>query len=140
MVRRLLIVPAICASTWIAAQGTLNVELVLSAPEAGGSVNLVLCPDDGSFKSEKGCMHLEAPATGGRVTVSFPDVMPGTYAIKVFHDTNGNGALDTNIVGMPKEPYGFSNDAMGTFGPPDFGQASFKVGRDGGSVRIRLKG
>ena len=51
-----------------------------------------------------------------------------------------NSILDTNWMGIPKEPYGFSNDAMGTFGPPSFQQASFKVGVGTNAVRIRMKG
>lgn len=48
----------------------------------------------------------------------------GTYAIAVFQDMNGNGQLDTNWMGVPSEPYGFSKDARGSFGPPGFDQAS----------------
>ena len=42
------------------------------------------------------------------------------------HDTNDNKELDSNLFGMPKEGFGFSNDAMGMFGPPDFKKASFE--------------
>ena len=42
----------------------------------------------------------------------------GAYAVSAFHDVNNNGKLDTNPLGIPKEPYGFSNNARGTFGPP----------------------
>lgn len=51
----------------------------------------------------------------------------GTYAVKVFHDENSNGKLDTNFVGYPKESFGFSRDAMGKFGPPSFEEAKFEV-------------
>ena len=48
----------------------------------------------------------------------------GKFAISVFHDINGDEELNTNFVGIPKEPYGFSK-ARGTFGPPSFEKASF---------------
>lgn len=48
----------------------------------------------------------------------------GTFAISIFHDINGDEKLNTNFIGIPKEPYGFSN-AKGTFGPPSFEKASF---------------
>ncbi len=38
----------------------------------------------------------------------FEDISPGTYALAVIHDENGNGKLDTNWVGIPTEGYGFS--------------------------------
>jgi uncharacterized protein (DUF2141 family) len=65
------------------------------------------------------------PAKGKLVAI-FPDLAPGTYAISVMHDSNSNKVLDKNGLGMPKEGFGFSNDAMGTFGPPDFKAASFE--------------
>jgi uncharacterized protein (DUF2141 family) len=52
--------------------------------------------------------------------LSFKNLKPGKYAIRYFHDENGNGKLDTNTFGIPKEGYGFSNNAKGSFGPPAF--------------------
>ena len=46
------------------------------------------------------------------------------------HDVNGNDALDSNIVGMPTEPYGFSNNAQGSFGPPAWQDARFALDGD----------
>lgn len=118
---------------------SLSIDLVLNRA-GGGTVRLVLCPDEASFATEKGCVLKSAKAVGPVVRLQFPDPAPGTYAVKVFHDVNDNGVLDTNWMGIPKEPYGFSNDAMGTFGPPSFQQASFKVGVGTNAVRIRMKG
>ena len=51
----------------------------------------------------------------------------GTYSIGFFIDKNDNEKLDTNFLGVPKEQFGFSNDAMGRFGPPSFEAASFNL-------------
>ena len=51
----------------------------------------------------------------------------GEYALKVFHDENGNNELDTRIFGIPKERYGFSNNVRGTFGPPEYDEAAFNL-------------
>lgn len=56
----------------------------------------------------------------------FEDIPPGTYALGVIHDENMNGRLDLNALGIPKEGYGFSNDATGWLGAPSFQAASFK--------------
>jgi uncharacterized protein (DUF2141 family) len=61
------------------------------------------------------------------VTLTFDDVSSGDYAITTFHDENDNNKLDTNFLGIPNEPYGFSNDARGSFGPPSFEKAKVKV-------------
>lgn len=62
-------------------------------------------------------------ASKGTMHVFFKDVPPGEYAIAVYHDENQNQKLDSNLIGMPKEGYGFSKDAMGSFGPPSFEKA-----------------
>ncbi len=50
-----------------------------------------------------------------KVSLSLP---PGRYAVSAFHDANSNKKLDKNLLGMPTEKYGFSNNVRGTFGPP----------------------
>ncbi|HNX04813.1 MAG TPA: DUF2141 domain-containing protein, partial [Opitutales bacterium] len=62
---------------------------------------------------------------------------PGEYAISVMADENDNGFLDVNAMGIPKEPYGFSNGAKGVFGPAKWVDAKFRVDGDG-VIRIRL--
>ena len=74
----------------------------------------------------------------GEVQVVFENVAPGDYAISVMHDANENDELDSNAFGIPKEGFGFSNDAMGMFGPPSFEKAKFNfTGKN--QVAITLK-
>lgn len=60
-------------------------------------------------------------------------------AIAVFQDLDGNGVLTKNGLGIPTEPYGFSNNARGTFGPPSFGKAQFTVTEDLNTLEIRVR-
>ncbi len=55
----------------------------------------------------------------------FPSVKPGRYAVAVWHDEDGDQELDSNWIGIPKEPVGASNDAEASFGPPSFDDAVF---------------
>jgi len=55
----------------------------------------------------------------------FEDIAPGTYALAVIHDENMNGKLDTGLLGIPTEGYGFSNGATALLGSPAFSAASF---------------
>ena len=73
------------------------------------------------------------------VTVSFSDLAPGQYGLKLFHDVNGNGEMDTNPFGMPTEPYGFSNNAKGRFGPAKWDKAAFDVTADGTNHTITIE-
>ena len=56
----------------------------------------------------------------------FRHVVPGTYAVSLFHDENANGRLDKTM-GIPSEGYGFSRDAAIRFGPPKFDAAKVTV-------------
>lgn len=54
---------------------------------------------------------------GDSLTTSI-ELAPGDYGVSVHHDDNGNDKMDTNFIGIPKEPTGMSNDAPAKFGPP----------------------
>jgi uncharacterized protein (DUF2141 family) len=68
-----------------------------------------------------------APVTGETAVASFKDLAPGRYAIKAFHDVNGDGKMATNPFGMPTEPFAFSNNAHGNMGPAKWADAAFEV-------------
>lgn len=65
--------------------------------------------------------------TGSKCTIVIENLKPGKYGFKYFHDQNNNSKLDINWIGIPKEGYGFSNNAKGRFGPPDFNDTLFEV-------------
>jgi uncharacterized protein (DUF2141 family) len=68
---------------------------------------------------------------------TFEEIPPGTYAIGVIHDENMNGKLDTGVLGIPTEGYGFSNDARELLRAPSFAAASFKY--DGQNLDLTIK-
>ncbi len=67
------------------------------------------------------------PAGTDMVTVDFIDLEPGTYALAVLHDSDGNGKMTMNFLGLPLEGYGFSNGATGFLGPPSFKSARVTI-------------
>ena len=71
----------------------------------------------------------------GAVRFVVGDLSPGRYAVAAFHDANDNGELDTNLLGIPSEGYGFGNDASAAFGPPSYDSAAVTVG-DSSSVAV----
>lgn len=71
--------------------------------------------------------------------VMFENVPTGQYAISIIHDENQNKKLDSNVVGIPKEGFGFSQDAMGMFGPPAFDKASITVDQTEVKTAIKLR-
>ena len=71
--------------------------------------------------------------------LTISNIPSGEYAVAVFADMNGNGKLDSNFIGIPKEPVGVSRDAKGCFGPPKFADAAFKIGDGTTAMTIELK-
>jgi uncharacterized protein (DUF2141 family) len=69
--------------------------------------------------------------------VVFDNIPDGEYAVSVYHDENGNNELDTGMFGIPKERYGFSNDAKGIMGPPKYEDAKFQVTQDQ-SISVKI--
>ncbi len=68
--------------------------------------------------------------TARTVACVFPAVAPGTYAVALFHDENGDGKLDTNFMGIPREGVGVSNNKVRSFGPPKWEDAKFAFDAD----------
>ena len=67
------------------------------------------------------------PNSAGAITYHISDSPPGRIAVSAFHDLNGNQDLDINALGVPIESYGFSNNARGLFGPPNFSDVSIQI-------------
>lgn len=63
----------------------------------------------------------------GTVVVVFENIPMGTYGISTYHDENNNLELDTNLFGIPSEPYASSRGAKGRFGPPKWKDAKFEI-------------
>lgn len=76
-----------------------------------------------------------APMT--RVCIYLP--APGTYAIAVYHDINGNEKFDRNMLGLPSEAYGFSNNASTFFGLPSFSSVRIALPRSDMTISVKLK-
>jgi uncharacterized protein (DUF2141 family) len=74
------------------------------------------------------------------IDIPFDNVAPGTYAVAVFLDKNGNGKMDTNMLGIPKEKYGFSNNKYPLTRAATFKESAFEVGGKDQSITIKLKG
>ena len=112
--------------------GTLMLAIYNNAEAFEGSIVKEKRSEIGVFKGLE--LYLE-PQDSTQLSTEIPD---GEYAIAFFIDANGNKKLDKNFLGIPKEQYGFSNNAMGTLSAPTFEQAKFMVA--GNTIQnIKLK-
>jgi uncharacterized protein (DUF2141 family) len=128
---------SLCMST-IANAG--SVDVIVSGTQPAGKVFGEVFADASSFKSRnKPSARFALDPQGGttvRTTLALP---PGRYAVALFQDTKGTGKLESNFFGVPTVPYGFSNNARGTMGPPGFDAAAFDVGAAATTVSIELR-
>jgi len=76
-------------------------------------------------------------ARKGGFSVTFAGLEPGRYAVNGFHDSDGNGDLDTNLLGIPVEGYGFGNGATGMFGPASFDNSSVDL-KSAATIRLPI--
>lgn len=117
-----------------------DLTLRLSSRAAGGSLAVAVYRDAEAFRRGDGPVATRSvPRTGTVTTLTFAGLAPGRYAVAAFHDTDGNGELTLWPIGLPREAYGFSNDARGRFGPPPFSEAAFDLPVSGATEAFSLR-
>ncbi|MEH6435402.1 DUF2141 domain-containing protein [Massilia sp. DD77] len=121
-----------------AASVAATLEVRVSNVAAGkGTVNVAVCDKERFLKQ---CLYsASAPASAAETIVRIEGVPPGTWAVLAYQDVNENKELDRNVLGIPKENYGFSRDARGSFGPPGFEAAAIQVNGDMATAAIKLR-
>jgi uncharacterized protein (DUF2141 family) len=129
----LALIPALLAAP---ASGATLVVRTEGLQSTDGMVRVAVC--NRSF-DEAGCPvgGLRRPTAPIEEFV-FEDIPPGGYAIASYHDLNGNGRLDTIPPGIPREPYGFSND-VGRMAPPSFKRALVQIGEGRTTIVIHVR-
>ena len=101
---------------------------------------LYIAAFDSAEAMQKGQQWLSMIRTANSDSYHFAEanLKPGSYAFRVFHDVNGDGELNMNLMGIPTEPYGFSMNPV-TMGPPSFEQSAVNLTDDGASIEIKLQ-
>ncbi|MFW6371138.1 MAG: DUF2141 domain-containing protein [Bacteroidota bacterium] len=108
----------------LSAQHTLTIKMTDFENNKGRVLLELLDENEETYKQAMGDIE------NSTCTIVIDDLKPGKYAIRYFHDEDSDGKLNKNLVGIPKEGYGFSNDAHGTMGPKDFKEWLFEVKSD----------
>ncbi len=116
---------ALLALTASAEPADLHLEVTALSTDSGQVLCTLYDSAEHWLKDPGFVATVSAKPAAGRATCVFPAVEPGTYAISFIHDENGNHDMDSNFLGLPKEPWGMSRDAPASFGPPKFEAAAF---------------
>lgn len=99
------------------------------------------------FSTSKGFPSNEKQAIKARcvkaaknsITVDFPDLKAGNYAVAVIHDVNGDNTLNRNALSIPTEGFGFSNNPRILTGPPKFGESAVFVAGSNTDIQVQLQ-
>ena len=127
---------ALSAATSPAIAAPLKVD-VANVRNARGRIRVEVCTRALFLRD---CTYsASALARPGIITVSFPDIPAGRYAVQVSHDENNNNKLDRGLFGIPKEGFGFSNDAKIRMAPPKFDEAAFDHGKLSQQIALHLR-
>lgn len=118
--------------------GDLTIEISGVTPDRGKIYIAVYDRADTFPTSGRQLVGQVLDPTASHLTAHLKDLPPGQYAAVAFQDSNGNGKLDKNFLGIPKEPYGFSNGARGSAGPPKFSEAAVTLSSDA-TTKVDLK-
>ena len=138
MTRKPLIATALCLALLAPAAlaGPLTVTLENIKTQAG-EIRLGVY-DAAGYEGGEAVGGASVTANAATVSVTVEGLPPGEYGIKLFHDVNGDGEMNSNPFGMPIEPFAFSNNAKGRFGPAKWNDARFEVTADGAVQVISL--
>lgn len=135
---------ALALSFWLLQGSKKPPELALTfsnIQQAQGSIYIALYDNEAAFLNPEKMRDKRVVAirNTGNLNISFPNLAEGDYAISCFHDLNDNGKLDTNVFGVPSEPFGFSNNARPNFRAPNWAEAMFQHRNSQRPAAILLK-
>lgn len=138
-VRRLREILAACLlSTAAAGAHAEALQVVIEGvTRAEGTMNVALYDSEAGFRKTMARAQ-RLPARAGAMTVTFDDLPAGDYAVLVFQDLDGDETLDSNLFGLPTEPWGASLLGRSVFGAPGWKDTRFPLPGTAQPVRVRL--
>jgi uncharacterized protein (DUF2141 family) len=128
--------------TLVSAQTTSSIQVqIQGASSDKGMIRVLLFSGGKGFPDQVGqaAKSFSLSPKNQQVAFTINDLAPGTYALAVIHDQDGNGKLSSNLVGYPIEKFGFSNNPKVYFSPPSFDKAAFVLGKTPLKVNISLR-
>ena len=124
-----------------AQNSTLNIT-IQNIQKAEGKIMIAVFKGEANFLEDDKdiASKIALVEKTGELTVVFPNLPFGNdYSVAVYHDVNGNEKLNTNLFGVPTEPYGFSNNARSKWGAPKYNVARFELNELTKNMVIQVK-
>ncbi len=123
------------------ATGTMVLEISNLPADKSGTLYIGIYDNEANYPQEGKSAHhrLHKVNKQERAIVQINNVAYGEYAIALFYDANGNGKIDTNLFGIPTEPYGFSNNVFHATRATSFQEAKFGFSKSEQVVSLQVK-
>lgn len=133
----------ILALTMSSSTPTASVNILLKGTTEGrGRIHVAIFADAASYEAGRGGVFeqvISVQRAGETYQCLAAELPAGNYAIAAYHDVNDNGELDTNLMGIPQEPYAFSNGASAKWRRPSFEEVAVPVSEGRREVTLLLK-
>jgi len=109
-------------------------------PSSDGFAMVALNDSEESYKGgeNKAIAKTKTRVVDQKAQVIFANLPYGSYGVSLYHDENANEKMDKNAMGIPKEAYGFSNNAKGFFGKPSYKDVVFQLNSAEMQITIKL--
>jgi uncharacterized protein (DUF2141 family) len=121
-------------------KGTISITII-NIKNSTGQINANLFNGKDGFPANYKVAYriLRIKAKEGDYSlIEFNDLNYGEYAIAIIHDEDQNNEMKTGLFGIPLEGFGFSNNVMGKFGPPEYSEATIKLNKKKLAINIMM--
>ena len=136
------LVGALVSMTSFTQAQTQTTQVTISGIRSGnGQILINVFKDNATYDKEKPVKTFVFDKKGlvdGKLVVPCP-LEPGVYGLTLVDDENSNGKIDKNLMGMPKEGFGFSNFFMEKMKKPAFDDFKVDLSSANAPVGIRIK-
>ena len=116
---------------------TLQVDIT-NVKSGNGKILIGIYKPDEKFGGGKSSISKIIEVNSAMDQTAVFKLEPGRYALALYHDLNGNNKIDKNLVGIPKEPYGFSKNFRPRFSAPSFEDCAFELLPGGKTISVKL--
>ncbi len=128
--KNILLIPLLLLSLW----PNENPKLVLkisNIQKMQGDIKIGVFKSESSFlKEDLAVKNYSIKVIKNTAILTISDLPKGEYAISMFHDENSDNKMNTNFIGIPKEPYGFSNNVKPKMSAPKYKDCKFNFSDD----------
>ena len=134
----ILIIIVLSSWSFVSRKGSIHLTIEACKSDKGKVLIALYDNAKGYLNEEKAVIKKVVRIRNKKAILKLEGLPFGEYAVACYHDENSNLRLDKNIVGIPKEGFGFSNNVKPVFGAPSFSKCRFQLNKSEYYTAIKL--